>query len=245
MEARGAARGAYSVAADFGSRCPVTSMIWAVVASAMSADVTNPRRRLCAPMESISPGAVPTSRKSRLTTSATSRASIRVSRSSAWGENATIAAPSSARGLPATPRSPRPRTVRAPAAAPLLLPCPVLIGLALADHHDEETRPAEVEILDVQAGDLRPPPPRGSVSRRRFQSSSPAAAARTATISASARCGNVSPSLPGRSSRRNTHPWPIAVAASQWRSTPTGQLSSSPAKRHRHGRTGALTKLTA
>jgi hypothetical protein len=219
---------------------PVTSMIWAVVASAMSADVTNPRHRLCAPMESISPGAVPTSRKSRLTTSATSRASIRVSRSSAWGENATIAAPSSARGLPATPRSPRPRTVRAPAAAPLLLPCPVLIGLALADRHDEETRPAEVEILDVQAGDLRPPPPRGSVF-----TSSPAAAARAATISASARCDSVSPSLSGRSSRRNTHPWPIAVAASQWRSTPTGQLPSSPAKRHRHGRTGALTKMTA
>jgi hypothetical protein len=35
---------------DFGSRCPVTSMICAAVAPAISADVTNPQRRMCAPI---------------------------------------------------------------------------------------------------------------------------------------------------------------------------------------------------
>jgi hypothetical protein len=49
--------------------------------------VTNPRRRLCPPMASISLGDAPASRKSRFTTSATSRPSIRVSRSSPCGEN--------------------------------------------------------------------------------------------------------------------------------------------------------------
>jgi hypothetical protein len=72
---------------------PITSMICAVVAPAISADVTNPRRRLCAPMASTSRGEAPASRKSRFTTSATSRPSIRVSRSSPCGENATNNAP--------------------------------------------------------------------------------------------------------------------------------------------------------
>jgi hypothetical protein len=39
------------------------------------------------------------------------------------------------------------------------LPGPALIGLALADRNNEEAGPAEVEVLDVQPGDLGPPPP--------------------------------------------------------------------------------------
>jgi hypothetical protein len=58
-----------------------------------SADVTNPRRRLCAPIASRSLGDAPASRKSRFTTPATRRPSIRVSRSSPCGENATNSAP--------------------------------------------------------------------------------------------------------------------------------------------------------
>jgi hypothetical protein len=52
----------------------------------MSADVTNPRRRLWAAILRTSLSEEPASRKSRLTTAATTRPSIRVSRSSPCGE---------------------------------------------------------------------------------------------------------------------------------------------------------------
>jgi hypothetical protein len=38
---------------------------------------------------------------------------------------------------------------------------PALVGLAPPDRNNEEARPAEVEILDVEGGDLGPPSPRG------------------------------------------------------------------------------------
>jgi hypothetical protein len=41
------------------------------------------------------------------------------------------------------------------------LPRATLIGLAFADRDDQKTRPAEVEVLDVERGDLGAPPPRG------------------------------------------------------------------------------------
>ena len=136
-------------------------MICAVVAPAISADVTNPRRRLCAPMASTSLDEAPTSRKSRFTTSATSRPSIRVSRNSPCGENATNSGPL------LLLEDVKPRFDRRDRARPVLeprhrheLPRPTLVGLALADRYNEEAGPAEVEVLDVEPGDLGPSPPR-------------------------------------------------------------------------------------
>jgi hypothetical protein len=88
----------------------VTSMIWTVVAPAIWAEVTNPRRRLRAAMFSTSLSDEPASRSSRLTTSATTRPSIRTSRNSPRGEG--TAGPSSAPGWPARRRAPPPRTAR-------------------------------------------------------------------------------------------------------------------------------------
>jgi hypothetical protein len=58
--------------------------------------------------------------------------------------------------------------------------------------------------------------------------SSPAVAARAATISASARSDNVGPRCPCRSIRRKTRPSPTVATSSQRRSAPTGQVASSP-----------------
>jgi hypothetical protein len=123
--------------------------------------VTNPRRKLCAAIASTSFADAPASRKSRFTTSTTSRPSIRVSRRSQCGENATNSGPffcsrmASQASSAATAHGPL--SIRGTATN---CPAPPW-SVALADRDDQKTGPAEVEVLDVEGGDLGPSPPRG------------------------------------------------------------------------------------
>jgi hypothetical protein len=70
--------------------------------------------------------------------------------------------------------------------------------------------------------------------------SSPAVAARAATISANARSENVGPTCPCRSIQGKTGPSPIAAASSQRLSAPHRTAPFFRAERNRHGRAGAL-----
>jgi hypothetical protein len=127
----------------------------------MSADVTNPRRKPWAPIASTSPGEAPASRKSRFTTSATSRPSIRVSQQFAERRKRDKKRPLLllADGQPGFERRDRARA-GFEAWHSNELSRATLIGLALTDRNYEEARPAEVEVLDVEAGDFGAPPSR-------------------------------------------------------------------------------------
>src|SRR5450755_4549462 len=58
------------------------------------------------------------------------------------------------------------------------LPRP-LVGLALADRKNQKARASEIEVLDLEGGDLGPPPPeanvRSKIARSRMRAASPAA----------------------------------------------------------------------